>query len=184
MSNTALNFDSWESLTLPSFDDFNALPSQKVPAQKPSLVESRVPVSSHITSESKQQESAPTALSAPPKTIEELDVEFYCVVDSINLEAETLEATVYNKLTNEQEMALSLEYHDFIKSDRSLITVNTIFYWRMGTKHTSTFSEKKKRFVTQSSNFSEFRVKRSFVKKESVKSRIENEMKMLNFVLG
>lgn len=118
------------------------------------------------------------------KTEESVDLKFYCIIDTINTELQTLEATAYNEKTRETEMSLNLEFSDFSEGDLALLAEGAIFYWKIGSKLTTSFSKTKARMQSKRTNFSEYKMKRTYVRPDSVCQRIKKQMEVIDFVLG
>ncbi|EOV0352480.1 hypothetical protein ACOIPL_001299 [Vibrio fluvialis] len=188
MSNTAICLANTEIDTISSKTNMSNhwLSDSELSVAKQSVrsINELPPISSSLNLKPKDDVSTLVETLTAPSTIEDVEIEFYCIVDHVDRGHRSLDATVYNKQTSEIEMSLNLDFDDFLPSDQNLLRENAVFYWKIGVKHVTKFSQKKGCNVTQSSNFSEFRVKRAFVKPESVSSRLNKEMDMINFVLG
>ncbi|KGY11258.1 hypothetical protein NM22_16885 [Vibrio tubiashii] len=109
----------------------------------------------------------------------DLEAEYYCVAASISRSTQTLEARVYDIHSNSHIMDLEVPFGEFSLDDQTLIKENAIFYWRIGTKTTTSFNKKKSSYSNQNTTFSSFKMRRVFTRRQFHKSKIDKRVAQL-----
>lgn len=106
------------------------------------------------------------------QVVEDLESEFFCTIDSVDEVNKELCASVYDIEENMQVMTITVPFSNFLNSEVSKIIPNAGFYWRIGTRTTNKNLNNK--LVPHSENFSDFRMRLTYVSPRALKGRLEN----------
>ena len=113
---------------------------------------------------------------------EKLDDEFYCIIDSVNFEQKTITAKVYDIVEKIQIMDISSDFDEFSKQEQDNIKNNAIFYWRIGSRTITKIKGDKE--SKQTKNFSEFRMKLSYISPRSLETRLQSKVNRLSKIFA
>lgn len=100
-----------------------------------------------------------------------LEANFYCIIFLIDDAKKELEARVYEQEDKNYCMNIRIPFSSFSSDDILKIKINSIFYWHIGSK-TTVVPSKRKGSSKKTVNFSEYRMRLSYVSKRAVQERI------------
>lgn len=103
-----------------------------------------------------------------------VEADFYCVISLVNKITEELEARVYELQSKDYVMDIEIPFSSFDEQDIPRIKTDSIFYWQIGTKTRYVKSKHSNNFSKISENFSEYRMRLTYVSKRAVKNRIKS----------